>query len=355
MPTPRLEQSPEAIRELEELLALYKEHGTYAAVAKHCDLTPHQVRNRCIRATEMGLDCGREKPFEVEEVPSETASVEEIVEKRRKEFKRKKRARDGKLLWPVKVNIDGPVCLVHLGDPHVDDPGCDWDQIDRHIRLINSHHAVFGCNVGDNHNNWGFGRLAKLWAGQSTTAKEAWQLVNYFVSSIEWLYLVDGNHDVWSGAGDPLDWITKRANSARDQWGVRIGMKFPNGKEIRVNCRHDFHGHSQWNTAHGPAKAAQMGWRDHILTCGHKHTSGYNILKCPATGLVSHAIRVAGFKVYDDFAQQLGLPNQNISPSVATVIDPSREDDDPGLVTVFHDTETAIDFCKFLRAQGKYD
>jgi hypothetical protein len=36
-----------------------------------------------------------------------------------------------------------------------------------------------------------------------------------------------------------------------------------------------------------------------------------------------------------------------------TVINPEREDDDPGLVTVFHDVETAVDFLRFLRRKAK--
>ena len=120
---------------------------------------------------------------------------------------------------------------------------------------------------------------------------------------------------------------------------------------MRVNARHDFPGHSQWNTAHGPAKAVQMGWRDHILTCGHKHTSGYQLLKCPSTGLISHAIRVAGFKILDRYAKELGLPNQNISPSCVTIIDPQYEDDDPRLVTVIHDVEEGAEYLTWKRSR----
>ena len=34
-----------------------------------------------------------------------------------------------------------------------------------------------------------------------------------------------------------------------------------------------------WNTAHGVSKASQMGWKDHILTCGHTHVSGYQVIR----------------------------------------------------------------------------
>ena len=81
---------------------------------------------------------------------------------------------------------------------------------------------------------------------------------------------------------------------------ARQTPSFPNGKEIRINARHMFKGNSMWNTAHGVAKAAQMGWKDHILTCGHTHVSGYQVIKDPASGLISHALQVASFKIINN-------------------------------------------------------
>ena len=55
-----------------------------------------------------------------------------------------------------------------------------------------------------------------------------------------------------------------------------------------------------------------MGWRDHVLTAGHTHVSGYQVLKDPSTGLISHAIRIASYKEMDRYAEEKGLPDQNI-------------------------------------------
>ena len=104
-----------------------------------------------------------------------------------------------------------------------------------------------------------------------------------------------------------------------------------------------------WNTAHGPAKAARIGWRDHILSCGHTHVSGYQVLKDPSSGLISHALRVASYKLHDRYAVESGLPDQNIFMCPVTIIDPSRDDDDPRLITTIFDPETGADFLKFLR------
>ena len=52
------------------------------------------------------------------------------------------------------------------------------------------------------------GRLQALYGQQSTSAKESWRLTEHFVNH-EWLYLVAGNHDVWSGDYDPLEFIMR--------------------------------------------------------------------------------------------------------------------------------------------------
>ena len=180
---------------------------------------------------------------------------------------------------------------------------------------------MFGGNIGDNQNNW-VGRLARLYGEQSTSAKESWRLTEYFISKVQWLYLVGGNHDAWSGAGDPLEWIVSQQAGLYNNNGVRMNLIFPNKKEVRINARHTFAGHSMWNTAHGLSKAIQMGWRDHVLTAGHTHVSGYQVLKDPASGIISHAIRIASYKEMDRYAEEKGLPDQNIFKCPVTIIDP---------------------------------
>ena len=286
--------------------------------------------------------------FTVEHPLEELPPVSEIISRRRDQYARKSAAHEAARLITVRVTLDGPIGILHMGDPHIDDDGCDIAAIERHAAIVRKTPGMFGANVGDLRNNW-IGRLAHLFGQQSTSAREALALTEWLLKEVPWLYLIGGNHDAWAGENDPIDWIMRTQPGVFANWGARLRLAFPNGREVRVNARHDFRGHSMWNAAHGPSKAVQMGWRDHLLTCGHTHVTGYAILKCPATGLVSHAVRVAGYKMIDRYAIQLGLPNQNISPAVVTVIDPSKGDDSGGLVQVFWDVETAADFLRFLR------
>jgi len=299
---------------------------------------------------EAALSAAVEKPFEIPTLPGELPTASELIERRKSEFERKDASEQARVLIPVRVKIDGPIGIAHFGDPHVDDPGTNIALLQRHVEIVNATEGMFGANVGDMQNNW-VGRLARLYGEQATSAAEAWVLVEWLVTSVQWLYILGGNHDLWSGVGDPLKWILRSQQGIYENHGARLELQFPNKKLVRVNARHDFSGHSMWNVVHGPAKAIQMGWRDHILTCGHKHVSGYQVLKCPATALISHAIRVAGYKIHDRYAKELGLPNQNIFPAAVTIIDPQYEDNDPRLVTTLFDVEEGAEYLTWKRAR----
>jgi hypothetical protein len=191
---------------------------------------------------------------------------------------------------------------------------------------------MLAANVGDTTNNW-TGRLAKLYAEQSTSSAEAWALAEWMFGLLkeDLVYIVGGNHDLWSGSGDPLKWIARRSGAgAYAPSQVRLNLVFPAGRNVRINCRHDFKGHSQYNPAHGVGKALLHGVRDHIAICGHKHTSGYTVLKDPDTGIVGHGIQVGSYKVYDRYAKEHGFRDQHISPCAVTVICPEAEHEADG-------------------------
>lgn len=324
------------------------EHGTITAAAKALGISRGTLDSRIVTARRMFEPAPPKKPFDTEPMPDELPTAADLLERRSAQFKRKRTATEARSLIPIRITCNGPIGIAHLGDPHVDDDGTDIDTLRRHVALINKTDGLFAGNVGDYSNNW-VGRLARLYGQQSLGAAEAWVLVEWLVRAVDWLYLVGGNHDCWSGAGDPVQWMARQARVQYEAHGMRMGLTFPNGRVIRVNARHDFSGRSQWNTAHGPAKAAQLGWRDHILTCGHTHVSGYQVLRDPASGLISHALRVGSYKTYDRYAEEKGFPNQTFMVAPVTVIQPQYADDDNRLVTVFFDPETAADFLTWLR------
>ena len=305
-------------------------------------------------------------PLKFSPVPGPDLPVAELWDRRQEGYDLKHAHEEAAKLRKVEVKIDGPIGILHFGDPHIDDDGTDLGALQRDCEAVRSTEGLFGANIGDTTNNW-VGRLSRLYGEQSTTAGQAWKLAEYFLHFCpgqdpwdmklperrallkNWLYLIGGNHDAWSGAGDPLKWMLKQADASYERSQVRLELRFPNGRHCRINARHDFRGTSQWNPAHGSMKACQMGFHDHILVNGHKHRSGYGLIKDPMRGTISHCIQVASYKVHDRYAKDSGFIDQHISPAVVTIINPMAEE--RGLVTVFHDTEAAVDFLTFLRSR----
>lgn len=340
--------------DMRETLALVQAHGTVPAAAAASGINPSTLSSRWLKARRWAEAAGQpvsaapDKPFTVEELPDELPTAGELLTRRAKQLARKRNAKETRHLIPVRVNIDGPFGIAFVGDPHVDDDGTDIELLQQHIDIINKNDALLPVGIGDYSNNW-VGRLARLYGQQSLSAAEAWVLVEWLVQSMKWLALVAGNHDCWSGEGDPLKWMSKAARVTYEAHGVRLGLTLPGGRVIRVNARHDFRGKSQWNTAHGIGKAAQLGWRDHILTAGHTHVSGIQVVRDPMSGLISHCLRIGSYKLYDRYADEMGLPNQTFTVCPVVVVRPQFEDDDNRLLTTFLEPETASDFLRWLR------
>ncbi|MFZ9960353.1 MAG: hypothetical protein ACO3GP_08170 [Candidatus Limnocylindrus sp.] len=286
--------------------------------------------------------------YEFTPLPDDDVPIEELIAQRKRKFQHKREHEEASKLIPIKIKMAGAIGILHFGDPHVDDDGCDIEAIERHTDLVNRTEGLFAANVGDTTNNW-VGRLAKLYGEQATSAAQAWKIAEWFVNRCDWLYMIGGNHDLWSGSGDPLRWIAKHQNSLYKSSEARIALRFPTGLEVRVNARHDHSGSSIWNPAHGPMKAALMGTRDHLYVAGHKHESAYSVLKDAISGITMHAMKVASYKIYDRYAKERGFRDNCLSPCALTTINPALPPDHPDLVKVWWEPEEGADYLTFLR------
>lgn len=357
-------QAPLSRAAMREVFDLVTRHGSVQQAARAAGMNTSTFESRWRKTKQLAEAEGWEnipsfapkpiseasQPFEVDDLPSELPTAEELLARRAKEFARKHKAKEARHLIGTRVRLTGPFGLAFVGDPHLDDPGTDIELVQQHLALFRQHEALLPVAIGDYSNNW-IGRLARLHGQQTTSAAEAWVLVEWFVRAVRWLALVGGNHDAWSGDGDPITWMARHARMTYEAHGVRLGLALPNGRQIRVNARHDFRGHSQWNTAHGIAKAATMGWRDHVLIAGHTHVSGIQIVRDPMSGLISHCLRIGSYKRHDRYADELGLPNQTFTICPVVVVRPEFDDDDNRLLTTFLEPETAADFLDWLRAR----
>jgi hypothetical protein len=132
--------------------------------------------------------------YEFTPLPDDDVPIEELIAQRKRKFQHKREHEEASKLIPIRVKMAGAIGLLHFGDPHVDDDGTDLEAIERHTELVRNTEGLFGCSVGDASNNW-VGRLARLYAEQSTSASQAWRLVEWFVNRCDWLYMIAGNHD----------------------------------------------------------------------------------------------------------------------------------------------------------------
>lgn len=327
--------------EIHRCLTAVKAHGSVTEAAKALGISRTTLQARVGRKTD---------ELVVPAPESGEVSVEDILAYKRKVFSQKKRAAVQGAVLKVPIRGDEPWAIWHFGDPHLDDDGCDIDTLERHIEIVLSTPRLWCANVGDTTNNW-VGRLARLYAHQVTTDSQAWKLAEWFIGKLRgrWSYIVGGNHDSWSGASDPLIWISKQANAVYQSSEVIAQLAWAKDRHIEVNCRHDFAGHSQWNPAHGPTKALLLGLRSHIAIAGHKHSSGYGVIKSPDTGRTCHAVRVASYKYFDRYARDHGFRDQTLSPGCMTVVNTHLPDDHPDLVKVFWDCAEGARYLRFLQ------
>lgn len=286
----------------------------------------------------------------IEFPPSPDIPIADLIAERKRRFALKREHDDATKLITVRVPESGPFGLLMFGDPHVDDDGCDLGLLELHTELVKQSPGIYAGTVGDIRNNW-VGRLAKLWAEQSTSARDALRIARWWIEEMtgKWLFIVGGNHDAWSGHDDPLEWIAGQVHALYQSSEVRAAVTVQGGRRFFINCRHDHPGHSMWNPAHGPAKALQLGIRDHVAIAGHTHVTGYNILKDPESGRACHAIRLPSYKVIDRYAKQGGFRDNALGPGCLLVIDPRLPDTHPDLVKPFWDPVEGAEFLAWKR------
>jgi len=315
------------LKEIRDMINLVKRVGFHRA-AKELGKNYHAVYMLYKRyASDDKINNMDKAPFIIQDIPDDELTTEELIERSLKRWERKREAHNATKLIDVDLKEKKPFALCFVGDPHIDDDGCNWGRLKADMDLMANTPGMIGICVGDITNNW-VGRLMKKYADQETTRKQAEKLIEWFLSEagVYWAAVIGGNHDIWNtDGGDINKFIFRSQAGIYRNHGVRLKLKIPGGKTINVNCRHDYAGHSQWNESHAMSKAARFGVDD-IYVAGHRHVSGYQIVKNHESQRISHAVRVAGYKEIDDYAESKSLREHNIFQSMAFIVDPGQED-----------------------------
>lgn len=288
----------------------------------------------------------KKKLIEYEEQLANDVPIEELLDMLGKRNRKRLDSARQRAWQTIKINTNEPVVIAFVGDPHLDDNGCDIELLRSHVNLMNKKN-VFAINIGDTTNNW-VGNLMRLYKDQDTSISTARRLVDWFLndSGITWLAWVMGNHDLWEhGAA-----ITKLMNTKQvlmEDWSCRIKIEFPSGLEVPLWLAHDFKGRSQFSKVHGAVKAARERRGAAIYVCGHTHDAGYYTEEHPDTGELLHALRVRGYKFNDEHALVNGFSESRHGATMAAVIDPKAKTL-ADAITIFYDLEKAVIFKEAL-------
>lgn len=256
--------------------------------------------------------------------------IEELIDRRLTDTRRRLVADSDREMVDISIDVSGPFGIALVGDPHIDNPGCNLKLLLDHTRVIAETDGMFAICVGDVQDNW-IGRLARLWAFQGIASRESQRLVDYWLGLMgpKLLSLIYGNHDMWATGmhgESPLAWIERHHGTVAEAHGVRLRITSRDGEKVTVNARHDFPGRSQYNAAHGPSKSLLFGCRDDVAVAGHTHEFGRLSRLDPETRRPLHGVRLGSYKHSDDYAREKGLLDNNLSECCVLMVDPNEPD-----------------------------
>lgn len=336
--------------ELKKTAKIVEQAGSISAAARETGMSRSAIRNRL---NALGLK--NSKPVEVPEITyppelDDDIGIDEIIALMSKRFSKRQAAATARKSQVITLNHSEPIVVGFVGDPHLDDDGCDWPLLLEHIELFKQP-RVYGVNVGDTTNNW-VGNLMRLFAGQETSQKTARKLAKWFLSEsgIKWLVWVMGNHDEWNSGADILR-LMNTTGIVMEDWSARFRVGFANGVEVPFWVAHDFPGHSMWNKMHGLMKAAMMRGGAGVYAAGHRHISAVHWEPIEDQDAAFWAFRSKGYKVIDSHATRLGYGTTNDGHTTAVVIDP-RATNGKDLLQGFKDLRAAVIYRDALAAKG---
>lgn len=344
--------------DLRTRLRLLQEHkGNHAAAAKAIGVSTSSFAASIKRAERENIHLEESKiefpQFVV--TGDEDEPIIDIIDRATRNFERAKRTADAKKWFEVKINETLPIGILFVGDPHVDDNGCNWPVLRQHAQICQETTGLYAVNIGDSANYWG-GRLIKKYADQDASVHTARRLVEWLLlhSGFRWLLWLFGNHEHMGDAAPLLLEMNKRFGTQRVpmlDWEARFVLTFPNGEQFRINAAHNFAGNSMWNPLHGPVKAAKFGDRIDIAVCGDKHNWAVAQWEQAEQGTSPLMVRVRGYKHMDDYARRLGKYEQDEGQSVLVILDPNAKSK-AERTKAFTDVETGAKYLAWLRANA---
>ena len=329
----------------EALAALKATGGNKVRAAAMLGIPESTFYHRLRAAASRGVSVAAPRasvPFTPPDLPASHEPPEDMIARRMAAFRRKQEAAAARRWMRFEIHDREPFALMFVGDPHADDDGCDLPTLDRHLSLMGSVPGLYGIGMGDWTNNW-VGRLQRLYAEQGTTASDAWRFAEWMLKRPGWMLLLRGNHDLWSGSGDPLRWIASGAPLV--DWSAQFEVACAEAV-WRIEAAHDFPGSSMWNKLHAPLRRAKLvGQEADLYIAAHRHVFALAEEQDEHTGRVSWLARARGYKALDSYAHVSGYgQQQDRGQSIVAVCSPADR-----RMRCFSDADEGAEYLTWLR------
>lgn len=326
-----------------EIIRVLQEEPTVAHAARKLG-----IRYMTVQSIAKEMRAAIDKPLVLPKFVTdgdETEAIDDLIARRRKAFERKAKAAEERRWFEIGVQETKPYGVLWFGDPHLDDDGCHWPLLERHLAVARQP-GVYGANIGDTTNSWPWtGRLAKLWAETDISDKSARKLAEWFMfdAGVKWLVWLLGNHDTWNGGGDFYKRLGAHSVPIVD-WRAQFILSHPTGLYTRIDAAHGRKGTSIYNPTHGTLRAAKFGETADLFVTGHTHSFGVTHFEDPDRRHTSWLAQVRGYKFDDNYALVNGFSEYQNGAAVLAVIDPQT-----GKVTCFADPEEGAEWLKWKR------
>lgn len=282
--------------------------------------------------------------------------AEEIIAHLEAAGERKLKRKKQEKWFPVTMPSDDPFTIVFMGDPHLGTKTL-WKQLRADCKTIASTRGMWAINAGDTVDHWPMnGRLVRLWAENDISMSTEWVLVDWFFHKAmpkKWLVWLLGNHDTFNtNSAAMFKEISQNVVPVFDTEALFI-LETPNKSAFPVIARHDFPGHSQYNTLHAIMRylreRADVSRGLHILGLeGHKHQWARHDEENADRGYFFTAVRARGYKMPDDHVMHLNLASQEYAPSVAITYNP-RARNLATMMMIHYDVQEAAEYLKWMR------
>lgn len=346
---------PHTPEQLQAALDAVQTHGGVAAAARALGM-PRQTLDtqyQKAKAAEANGSLGRmvEKSAMVE-MPDfvtggdEEEPIESIIARQMKAFERKHKAANARKWFPVTVKEEKPYGVLWFGDPHIDNGGCNWPLLDRHLAVARQP-GIYGGNIGDTTDNWPWtGRLAKLWADSEVSSKTAKRMAEWlmFDAGVKWIVWLIGNHDAWNG-GDEFYKKMGASHVPVLDWRAQFRLIHNNGSSTKIDAAHGRKGNSIYNPSHGTLRDAKFGEEADLFVTGHIHSFKLDHFEIAERSKTTWLAQCRGYKFHDHYAWVNGFAEYQNGASILTVIDPET-----GRIPIcFADPEEGAEYLKWRR------